>query len=357
MIRNTATEAVRSPLPLDFYRSAAWYERSLKTVFTPAWQFLAGPECRPAPGEAIPLRLLPGSLDEPLLLTRDADGREHILSNVCTHRGHLLQAEPGTCRQLVCPYHGRSFDLQGHCLRQPGLGRVADFPNASDHLRRPDHARWQGLRFVRLGEGPRFADWIAPVAERTGFLPWDTLRYLPEQSRDYHIRAHWALYCDNYLEGLHIPFVHPTLREALDLEAYPVYTFPGGSLQIGLAGEGQPAFDLPDGHPDAGSRIYAWYFWLYPNIMCNVYPWGLSLNVVEPLGPAETRVRFLAYAFADQAGGPDSHALHATELEDEEVVERVQTGTSSRLFHPGRLLPDWEKAVLHFHQLLLEGMG
>jgi len=97
--------------------------------------------------------------------------------------------------------------------------------------------------------------------------------------------------------------------------------------------------------------------WLYPNIMFNLYPWGLSLNVVEPLGPAETRIRFLAYAFGDLPGGPDSHALHATELEDEVVVEQVQTGTSARLFHPGRQVPDWEKGVLHFHQLLLEAMG
>jgi len=74
--------------------------------------------------------------------------------------------------------------------------------------------------------------------------------------------------------------------------------------------------------------------------MFNVYPWGLSLNVVEPLGPAETRIRFLAYAFGGQAGGPDSHALHATELENKVVVEQVRTGTSALGYHPGRLLPE-----------------
>jgi hypothetical protein len=29
------------------------------------------------------------------------------------------------------------------------------------------------------------------------------------------VNAHWALYCDNYLEGFHIPFVHEDLDAAL----------------------------------------------------------------------------------------------------------------------------------------------
>ncbi|TMH07471.1 MAG: hypothetical protein E6H79_04690, partial [Betaproteobacteria bacterium] len=30
----------------------------------------------------------------------------------------------------------------------------------------------------------------------------------------------WALYVENYLEGLHIPFVHPGLTKTLDLGNY-----------------------------------------------------------------------------------------------------------------------------------------
>ena len=356
MIRNIAREALRTPLPATFYRDPNAYAEGLRRIFPGSWQFLAGPEYRPEPGHVQPLTLLPGSLEEPLLLSRDDEGREYVLSNVCTHRGNLLMEAAGPARRIVCRYHGRCFGADGSCQRQPGLDRVEGFPGEEDHLPRPETGTWAGLRFVRLGEGPAFADWIAPVRERTAFLPWDSLRHLPEQSRDYHVAAHWALYCDNYLEGLHIPFVHPALRQALDLEAYPVHLFPWGSLQIGLAGDNERAFELPEGHADAGQRVYAFYFWLFPNLMVNVYPWGLSLNVVEPLGPDRTRVRFLAYAFGDDPGGPDTHALHDTELEDESVVEAVQRGTRSLLYRPGRLVPGWEDAVAHFHRILLDGM-
>ena len=42
-------------------------------------------------------------------------------------------------------------------------------------------------------------------------------------------------------------------------------------------------FDLPPGHPDEGQAIAAYYLWLFPNMMFNFYPWGLSVNIVIPV--------------------------------------------------------------------------
>ena len=47
---------------------------------------------------------------------------------------------------------------------------------------------------------------------------------------------------------------------------------------------------LPASSPDFGKNISAYYYWLFPNMMLNFYPWGLSLNLVQPLGLARTRV-------------------------------------------------------------------
>jgi len=75
MIRNIAREALRTPLPATFYRDPNAYAEGLRRIFPGSWQFLAGPEYRPEPGHAQPLTLLPGSLEEPLLLSRDDEGR------------------------------------------------------------------------------------------------------------------------------------------------------------------------------------------------------------------------------------------------------------------------------------------
>jgi choline monooxygenase len=92
--------------------------------------------------------------------------------------------------------------------------------------------------------------------------------------------------------------------------------------------------------------------------MLNVYPWGLSLNVVEPISPVRTRVRFASYVLREDlrtsgAGGD----LHAVELEDEKVVQSVQRGMMSGLYEPGRYSPRHERGVHHFHRLLAAAMS
>ena len=42
-------------------------------------------------------------------------------------------------------------------------------------------------------------------------------------------------------------------------------------------------------------KIAAYYFWLFPNIMFNFYPWGLSINLIIPMEPEKTKVKFLCY--------------------------------------------------------------
>jgi choline monooxygenase len=87
--------------------------------------------------------------------------------------------------------------------------------------------------------------------------------------------------------------------------------------------------------------------------MLNFYPWGLSLNVVEPRSTGATRVRFRTYV-ADPARrqhGAGS-ALDLVEAEDEAMVLRVQRGVSSRLYRGGRFAPAHERGVHHFQRLL-----
>ena len=68
-------------------------------------------------------------------------------------------------------------------------------------------------------------------------------------------------------------------------------------MQIGVAPAGQPALEPPRGAPDHGQRIAGYYFWLFPSTLVNVYPWGLSLNLVQPLAPERTRVCFRTWVW------------------------------------------------------------
>ena len=102
----------------------------------------------------------------------------------------------------------------------------------------------------------------------------------------------------------------------------------------------------------------AFYFWLFPNIMFNFYPWGLSLNVVTPLAAGRTKVAFHSYVWNSALSESGVGAgLHRVEMEDEEVVESVQRGVRSRLYDRGRYSERREVGTHHFHELLADFMA
>ncbi|MHC5004768.1 MAG: SRPBCC family protein, partial [Planctomycetota bacterium] len=97
----------------------------------------------------------------------------------------------------------------------------------------------------------------------------------------------------------------------------------------------------------------AYWYWLFPNLMLNFYPWGLSVNVVKPLAPDRTKISFLTWVLDESRLGEGAGAeLDRVEREDEAIVESVQRGVSSRLYERGRYSPAREQGVHHFHRLL-----
>ncbi len=323
--------------PLSLYGEARWSEL-VERVLARSWHVVASID--ELPEEALVARtLLPGVLDEPLLLGR-IDGGVRGWSAVCTHRAAVLEPHGEGAR---CPYHGRRFTGAGRCVTAPGFER----PGETDHLRPVSIATLGPLVFAA----------IAPAMPFTALFPEERLAWLPALpvlsdplgEASFEVDAHFLLYVENYLEGLHVPFVHPGLSAALDLGDYRVEPAGWSSLQLGVAREGGPSLHGPDG------AIAAAWVGLFCTTMLNHYPWGLSVNIVEPLGAGRTRIRYRRWvrdpALLEQGAGG---ALEQVEREDGAIVARVQRGARSRLARPGRYAPRWEDGLRHFHQRLAE---
>jgi len=342
-----------STLPAGQYFEPADYALQLERVFARSWFLAPEAEGMITPDRVHPWTLLEGALDEPLVLTCDGDQQVRCLSNVCPHRGNTVVACEGAARTMRCRYHGRRFDLNGRMIAAPGFEGALNFPSSADDLREVPLQSWRGFFFAGLKPIMPLEALLEPMEARVGWLPIEAFVFDPASSRDYVVEASWALYCDNYLEGFHIPFVHPGLAGTLELKHYRTEIGAWSTLQVAQARPDEPAFELPADHPDHGSRIAAWYFWLFPTTMFNFYPWGLSINLVEPLGPTRCRVRFRSYvwreALRERGAGA---ALDQVELEDEAVVMQVQRGVRSRLYTRGRYAPGHEAGVHHFHRLL-----
>lgn len=343
--------------PSRLYTDPCMLERQREWVFARTWQYARADLPAEGPGAA-PFVLLDGLLSEPLVLTRDESGVERVLSNVCTHRGALVVPKACGARSIACGYHGRRFGLDGAFRSAPGFEGAEHFPTHRDDLRALPLERFGPLRFTALQPRRSLGEHMGDLGDRLAHVGQGRLVHDASHDRAFEFAANWALYCDNYLEGLHIPHVHPSLNAAVEYESYRTELLRHSSLQIALAKPGTPAFPLKDSGPDAGRRVAAYYAWVFPNLMLNFYPWGLSLNLVEPRGVDRTRVRFEAWiADRDAFERCGADELDRIEFEDEAVVAEVQRGIRARLYERGRYAPEREAAVHHFHRLLAAALA
>ncbi len=334
-------------LSSEFYTDEQYFHASKDKIFARSWQIAATTDDI---DNLKPFTILENFLDEPILFTKSGESL-NCLSNVCTHRGKVLVEAACRANGIRCGCHGRRFDLTGKFLSMPEFEAVANFPSEKDNLPKIPFDALGRLLFASIKPLASFGEFFTPVAERLTWLNWENLQFSEKLSRDYFVNAHWALYCENFLEGFHIPFVHQSLNAVVDYDTYTTETFRFASLQTGFAKSNEDAFQF-------NSEIAALYFFVFPNLMLNFYPWGLSVNVAKPLQPDLTQVSYLTF-IADQTklGKGAGADLSRVEFEDQAVVESVQKGLRSRFYERGRYSPAREQGTHHFHHLIAEFMS
>ena len=355
MSRDYIDEDISRALTLhsDYYTNIEIFEK-IKISFSNHWHF-AVHSSEFDDVNIIPLERMGDIINEELIITKDEN--YNCISNVCTHRAMLLVDEKCKKSRIQCPYHGRTFNLKGQLKNMPKFENVKNFPSNKDNLDKFELKNWKNLLFVNNSQ-QNFDEFIKFLENRIGWMDIEKFKYDSSKDRTHNIKANWALYVDNYLEGFHIPFVHGDLNNVIENDSYKTELFSNGVLQIGYAKPGQVCFDLPKESSDYGNNIAAYYFWIYPNMMFNFYPWGLSVNVVVPVDSSNSKIIYRGYVnnpdlISKGAGGD----LDKVEEEDQYVVESVQRGVRSQSYERGRYSPEKETGVHHFHRLLLKNLN
>lgn len=339
-------------LPASFYQSDEHWAQIKHSVFCQQWQYV-GDQLLYFKGteNVYPFTLLENYLDEPLLLVNEGS---HVkcLSNVCTHRGMIMVDHPQQMRNITCSYHGRRFGLDGQFQFMPEFKEAENFPRPCDHLTELPLRSWRQFLFTSIDPSVDWEPINRRLEERLSFLPFEEFQHAPMYDKTYNVHCHWALYVDNYLEGFHIPFVHQDLNSIIDYGQYTTEVYDENVVvQIGYSDGSGFTFDLPEGHPDYGKHVTAYYYWVYPNLMLNVYPWGVQLNIIQPVTKDFTKVKFVYYIHDQEIFDlmKADRLAEKTEREDEFVVEAVHRGLQSRLYKSGRFSPRREKGVHAFH--------
>ena len=329
-------------LPARYYFGEAMLEREHEAVFARSWQLVAHREQLVEPGDHVVEMI--GKV--PILVVRGKDGVLRAFPNVCRHRaGPLALCNGKGANALHCKYHGWTYSLEGQLRSAPEMQGAKDFEVADIRLPPLRVHEWQGLVFVALDASVApFEEVYAGIVERIAPIDLSAMRYLRRET--YDIACNWKVYVDNFLEGYHLPHVHPGLCKVLDYRAYDTELFPWQILQT------SPLRDSGEIYGEGE----AFYYQIYPNIMLNIMPGRLQTNRVLPLGPGRCRVEFdFYYAQDDKAQSRiarDAEFSDEVQLEDVAICEAVQHGLASGTYDAGRLCPKRESGVWHFHNLL-----
>ena len=174
------------------------------------------------------------------------------------------------------------------------------------------------------------------------------LRFFARKS--YTLACNWKVYVDNYLDGgYHVPHLHKALNSVLD---YKEYTIENGAHYALQSSPMVASQDASVAQTRTGDRAY--YYWLYPNFMINLYQGVMDTNLVLPLGREKCLVVF-DFFFADTSPEYNEESVAVSDrvqAEDVDICESVQRGLHSRAYNAGRLSVRRETGEHLFHRLL-----
>jgi choline monooxygenase len=238
---------------------------------------------------------------------------------------------------------------------------VRCFEKSAETLPQVRVETWGPFLFVCLDASvPGLAEVLGSIPGETSHLPLEHMSLFKKV--DYEVACNWKVYVDNYLEGYHIPIVHPELFKELDYRAYRVETASYHSKQHApIRSHSEDSLyrrNLPE-----GKQPEALYYWVFPNLMLNLYPDNLQTNIIVPLGPEKTLTRFEWYVLEPNSPGVAEEFARSfafsdqVQQEDIGICESVQRGLRSRTFDHGRYSVLRENGVHHFHGLLTKALG
>jgi choline monooxygenase len=341
-------------LPSYLYTEAAVFAAEKEKIFSRSWQVVGHHDQVANAGDYFTAELA----GEPLLIVRGADGKLRAFYNVCRHRAGPPAEGCGTRKLFRCGYHGWTYNLEGALISATEIEGVEGFRSEDFSLMPVRVEEWFNFIFVNLDRDARplreSLRELPPQAER---FPFAGMKLF--ERRTYEMECNWKTYVDNYLEGYHLPSVHPGLNRELDYNAYVVEPYAGHVRQSSPIRGAQPGDATPRRYQETRD-LTTEYFWIFPNWMLNCYPDNISLNIVLPIAPERSLAIFEWYLPKKEHGSPAAKASvefsHQIQIEDVGICERVQKNLRSRSYLRGRFSVKQEKGVHAFHRMYAELM-
>ncbi len=317
-----------------YYVDPALHAAERQAIFKRHWQVL-GPVSQVAePGQYLAVELAGWKL----FALRGKDGRLRAFHNVCRHRGaRLLTEGNGRCEVLRCPYHLWLYDQEGKLRKAPWFGEDPGFDTADWSLEPISLDTWRGLLFVAIDPETSLLDQLGDLPEEVADYPLES--FAAVGSERFVMRSNWKTYTDNFVEGYHIPGIHPAFHKVIEFEGFET-----------VARRGLVRMTAPQ----KGGSIYGGkWLWMWPGWTLSVFQGGMNTSRINPLSVEETELVYHFY-FADlsEAAAPHRQRTIDTNVaivrEDFGICEHTQRNYASGAYRPGPLSPKHESSVAYF---------
>jgi choline monooxygenase len=332
------TKPMLTNLDPRFYVDPNIFEGERQNIFRRHWQML-GPASRlKEPGDYLAVDVAGWKL----FALRGRDGIARGFHNVCRHRGARLLAEgAGRCSTLRCPYHHWVYDYGGALRHAPWFGEDSGFRVEDWPLEKACLAEWRGLLFISIAAEVSLLEQLGDLPEEVEEFPLET--YMAVEQHRFTMRSNWKTYTDNFVEGYHIPGIHPGFMKVIDFNRFDTVA------RNGLVRMTSPQKD--------GSIYSGKWLWMWPNWTLSTFPGGMNTSRINPISVESTEIIYDFY-FAEMPG--DSAASRRTTMdvtceivrEDFGICEHTQNNYASGGYTPGPLSPRHEKSVAYFQMMV-----
>ena len=336
-VKNTET------IPALWYHDAEMYEAEREKIFFGEWLIFCHEALLPEPGSYVAYTVA----GRPVMVIRGKDGELRAFHNVCRHRASMVLREGhGKADVLRCIYHGWVYDSEGCLKKAPNFG--GDEKALCDRTSLfPIHLRMLGpLVFICMAENA--PDFTASLGDLPAALSGtDLSAYKFYDMATHPLACNWKTYIENYMEGYHIPAIHPGLNRDIDFATYRVV--PGNRIARHETG-------LRADRAEEAVNNGLWV-WVWPNCALNIYKNGMNLELVIPTGPETTELRY-CYLFTDVSESMEAENRRTIDVsievtrEDIELCEIVQKNLRGGIYDTGELSPRHENGVVAFHDMV-----
>ena len=331
-------------MPKAVYTSEEFVRAEEDHIFRKEWFCVGRASSLANPGDYVTLELS----HQPIMVIRGHDGKLRAQSNVCLHRMSILLNGSGNTRGIVCPYHGWSYNLDGHLRAAPAMKLNEGFCRDNYALPQIRCEVWLGWIMVSLN--PNAAAPAEKFAAVEGLIADYGMENYVESFQEHHIwDTNWKVLAENFMESYHLPVCHAgtigglsKLDEMVCPPGLPTFnyhtTLKDDTLKIALA---HPSNTRMQGDRRRTTFLLA----IYPSLLITLTPgyfWYLSLH---PQGPGQVRINFGGGMSPDFVNDADAQAhfkqlkalLDEVNVEDRGCTERVYRGLCSEMAKPGHL--------------------